>query len=264
MKTIEKNVNSVEKQYVVSFWIFLLLSLVCFTFYLKDISIKKDKEFVQNIINTKVIPFTFEKKGVKTVINSLEINVRNNDIIANVNLDISSPLYNLKNKNGTLNLSQNFYNNTIFLQINSVSLNDLTFTEVKNEVIDNTEKVVNKKVTNFLKNKLYMNNEAVNNLKDKYVGEKIDEKVSEIKNKYLNEEKMKVDLYNFIKKQEIRVYDLGLKGLFIKDIKFNDLDNDNYDIEVVLNGGKFCLISGFMLLFGCLMIFIEKFRFKLI
>ena len=80
MKTIEKNVNSVEKQYVVSFWIFLLLSLVCFTFYLKDISIKKDKEFVQNIINTKVIPFTFEKKGVKTVINSLEINVRNNDI----------------------------------------------------------------------------------------------------------------------------------------------------------------------------------------
>lgn len=249
MKEIINDFKLLDKIYL---FIFGILSICFFTFYFIDFNIKKDKEYIQSIINSK-LPITIEKFKTTNTIKALDLNAKDNKIIANIKLNIRSPFYSFENQTGSIKFHHILNNNTIYLQIDDIYLNNLTFNDLKEKAVEVTEK----KISKFLENKLYINKEELTKVKNK---------ISEFENKLqeqdiINEEKLKNDLYNILKSQEFKIVELGLKGMFIKDIKFNSLDNDNFEAVVVLNGGNFCLISGF----GSLLIFLAwLFRKKII
>lgn len=234
MKEILENLDMKDKVYL---FIFGILGAIFLSFYFIDITIKKDKEFIQTIINSK-LPISIEKVKTLNTIKTLDLNVKDNKIVAKVNVDINNPLMSFYDQTGTITVHHTLENGIIYLQIDEINFNNLTYDDLKKEVVEKTEK----KISKFLTNKLYIKEEKIDDIKNKILN---NEQINNFKNKSnYNEEKLKSDLYQTLKLQKFKVLDLGFKGNFIKDIKFNTLDNNNFEAVVVLNGGTFCLISG--------------------
>lgn len=228
-------------------YFFAVLACVILYFSFTDTIIKKDKLFVQNEIN-KQIPIKLSKATINVNVNKLEVSSEDNKIKADMLLDLNSPIFNYVDKKGTVTLIHSYVNGKVFLKIQEIGFDNLTFSEFTSDAIKNSKPIIENtknKIAGFFKNKLGMEENETNTLlkmgKDKLV--KIKEKHN------LNKEKVQEILYSLLRSYPIEVVDIGIASIVVKDIQVNHYDNSEFDITVTASGGILGIIIGFLILF---------------
>lgn len=219
-----------------------IIAIWLFVGYFYSYKIKEDNLFIQNEIN-KILPKQIEKKGVNITINKLDLIPFEGKLKANFDLNINSKIYNVQNRTGYVILKEKYQNGKIIFNIFDINFDNLTFEEVFEETkepINEIKNEIKNKIDGFLSKNLGTT-EKTNDMIVKDVSNKL-------KDKFFNKETLKIIIFENIKQTDIKVYDLGFYGLFVKDIKLNILDND-FSLEITLSTGLFGLIFGSMLIF---------------
>lgn len=229
-------------------YIFLVIgiSLICFSFW--DKKFKIDNQFINQKIKEKE-KITIKKLGTQTEINSFRLYQDSiNGISADINFNFNSPIVNLINKDATLKLLLDLKNNKLYITILDIKFKNLDTNDVYDKSLENVKEKaenVTNKLNKYLKNKIDI---------DK-VGEKIKDNV------VIDKEEISKVIKNVISSEEIKIYSLGFYGLLINDISINNLDNNNFNIEFVINKTLF-LILGIIIVFFSLLKEILLFSIK--
>lgn len=218
---------------------FIGLSILILSFFTQKLEI--DSNLINSTIKDKNLPLQFEKTLTKTTINNLFIESKNNDLIGYVNIDFESPILKFKDKNTSVTFNYLLENNNIYVKIKNIDYQSLAIDDLYNESLNNTKdelKPLTKKLVNLM---------------DKGLGSEVSKKVLNNLEKNLDKDKILEIIDSKLKEKEFKVYSLGLKGYFIKDIKLNHFENNTFSFNLVLSLGTFGIILGSFIILLSLM-----------
>lgn len=222
---------------------FIGIAILVISFFSQKIEIKSD--LINKELKEKVLPLTLEKSLTKTTINNVYVESDyNNNLKGNINLNFESPVLSFKNKETSVIFNYELKDNIIYIKVKEIDYNKLNIDSLYKESLENTKEIVNPlkdKLSNLIEKKLGTK-----------VSEKVNNKIEKVEN-YLNQEKILQIIDDKIKSKDFKVYDLGLKGYFIKDIKLNILNDNKFKFDIELSLGTFGIILGSIIILLSLM-----------